>query len=284
MTSLVLLDGGLSTALEAQGATLNTSLWSGELLRTNRSAIRSAHQAFVEAGAKIVITSSYQITYPGCAARGWSDDETTAALQSSTELARFAEVKVAASVGPYGAYLADGSEYRGNYGLSIEELKEFHRDRLRILIDSHPDYLACETIPEITEARAIIELLAEFGSTIPFWISFSCTSATEISSGETFAAAVAAIAAAPHLIGAGINCTSPDLISALLHSAQGKSAFIVYPNSGREWDAINKRWLGDQQTVFAKGQIEQWKSLGAEIIGGCCGVAPSDIAVLGEML
>ena len=280
MSSVTLLDGGLSTALEALGATLNTSLWSGELLRTNRNLIRAAHQSFLDAGAKILISSSYQITYLGCAARGWSENEVTDALIASTELARFAGAKVAASVGPYGAFLADGSEYRGNYGLSVGELKDFHRRRLEVLISSKPDYLAFETIPELNEARAILELLIELNSTIPFWISFSCQNQTQISSGELFADAVALIAKAPNLIGVGINCTAPELISELMKSVAVKIPFILYPNSGREWDAVNKKWLGDQQTVFTSDEINQWGSLGAVIIGGCCGVGPADISEL----
>jgi len=280
MAPVTLLDGGLSTALEALGANLNTSLWSGELLRTQRSQIKAAHQSFVAAGAEIIISGSYQITYSGCAAHGWSKDEVTQSLVASTELARFDGVKVAASVGPYGAYLADGSEYRGNYGLSIEELKDFHRERLSILIGTAPDYLAIETIPEITEAKAILELLSELHSTIPFWISFSCKSESEISSGESFADAAALISSAPYSLGVGINCTAPGLISGLMRSASKSTPFILYPNSGRKWDAVNKRWLGEQVTVFTVEQIQEWAALGAILIGGCCGVGPEDIAVL----
>lgn len=281
---VTLLDGGLSTALEELGARLDTSLWSGELLRTHRNQIRAAHKSFVDAGAKILITSSYQITYPGCMARGWTHDEVTDALRSSTELARFDGVKVAASVGPYGAYLADGSEYRGNYGLSREELKEFHRDRLRVLIASQPDYLAIETIPELTEAKAILDLLVEFDSTIPFWISFSCRNESELSSGESFSEAALLVTGAKNSVGVGINCTAPILIAPLMKSVAEGTPFVLYPNSGREWDALNKRWLGEQSTAFTPAQIHEWESLGARIIGGCCGVGPSDIAVLNNFI
>jgi len=279
-----LLDGGLSTALEELGANLNTSLWSGELLRTNRNLVRKAHQSFVDAGAGVLISSSYQISYPGCAARGWSKEEASDALTASTELARFDGVKVAASVGPYGAFLADGSEYRGNYGLDLEELKDFHRERLRVLIASNPDYLAIETIPELTEARAIIELLHESESKIPFWISFSCRNESQISSGELFADAAVLVSQVPHALGIGINCTAPHLITPLMNTVAVKTSFIIYPNSGREWDAENKRWLGDQSTVFSAAQIREWISTGAWIIGGCCGVGPSDIAGLSHFI
>ena len=272
-----ILDGGLSTALEESGVTLNTTLWSGELLRSHRDQIRAAHKSFADAGATILITSSYQISYPGCLARGWSHDEVSDALRVSTELARFDGLKVAASVGPYGAFLADGSEYEGNYGLSADQLKDFHRERLQVLISSRPDYLAIETIPELTEARAILELLGELGSTIPFWISFSCKNGSEISSGELFSQAVALTNDLPNCVGVGINCTDPEFITPLMKSAQLGQNFVIYPNSGRAWDATNKKWMGIKESVFALDQIAQWPELGARIIGGCCGVGPADI-------
>ena len=282
--SITLLDGGLSTALEQLGNTLNTTLWSGELLKSHPENIRAAHKLFADAGAEILITSSYQISYPGCLARGWSKEDVDSALALSTELARFPGVQVAASVGPYGAYLADGSEYRGNYGLSIEELKDFHRPRLQALIASNPDLLAVETIPELTEARAIIEELAELNNSLPFYISFSCKDGEHLSSGEKFADAVALVNSAANAIAVGINCTAPGFITPLLTSSRSSLPFVLYPNSGREWDADAKLWRGPVGTVFESSDIERWKSLGATIIGGCCGVSPVDIADLGALL
>jgi len=282
--SLTLLDGGFSTALEELGNTLNTSLWSGELLKDYPDQVRAAHQLFVDAGAEVLITSSYQITFPGCAARGWSIEEVDEAITASTELARFPGVKVAASVGPYGAYLADGSEYRGNYGLTKEELKDFHRDRLKALIATKPDLLAVETIPEITEATAILELIHEIDPSMPFWISFSCSTSSQLCSGENFADAVALVNSSTSAVAVGINCTKPALVKDLLAASQSKIPFVVYPNSGREWDAVAKQWLGSQATSFELADIQAWKSLGAIVIGGCCGVSPRDIKELGSLI
>ena len=283
-TQVTLLDGGFSTALEELGNNLNTSLWSGELLKSHPDQVRAAHQLFVDAGAQVLISSSYQITYSRCLAQGWSKEEVDAAIIASTELARFPGVKVAASIGPYGAYLADGSEYRGNYGLSKGELKDFHRDRLRALIATKPDLLAVETIPELTEAKAIIELIDEIDPAMPFWISFSCKSESELSSGEKFADAVTLVNSSKSAIAVGINCTRPSFIEPLLKSAKSAITYVVYPNSGREWDAINKEWLGPVASSFEPSDIQTWKSLGATIIGGCCGVSPRDISELRHLV
>jgi homocysteine S-methyltransferase len=281
---LKVLDGGFSTALEKLGNTLNTSLWSGELLKSHPDQIRAAHKLFVESGAEILITSSYQITFPGCEALGWSKNQIDKAIADSTELARFPGVKVAASVGPYGAYLADGSEYQGNYGLTKNELKEFHRDRLIALINTKPDLLAIETIPELTEAEAIIELVHEIAPEMTFWMSFSCRSGSELSSGEIFADAVRLVNSSSSAIAVGINCTNPVYVADLLRSAFSQIPFVVYPNSGRTWDADKKQWLGPETSSFEESDIRLWESLGTGIIGGCCGVSPEDISALSVLL
>ncbi len=278
----MLLDGGLSTALEQLGNNLNTSLWSGELLRTAPDQIEAAHKAFVDAGAQIIITSSYQISMDGCALRGWNESEVRDALLLSTELARNAsagtDVKVAASVGPYGASLADGSEYRGNYGRTKTQLKDFHRMRLQVLIESNPDVLAIETIPELTEAEAILELLDEQDIKIPYWMSFSCKDGEHISSGELFKDAVVLVSGKIGAIGVGINCTAPEFITPLLSSAKSRIPFVVYPNSGRTWNAESKEWEGAPTSGFSEMQNFEWKERGAKLIGGCCSVGPEEIA------
>lgn len=278
----MLLDGGLSTALEQLGNNLNTSLWSGELLRTAPDQIEAAHKAFVDAGAQIIITSSYQISMDGCALRGWTESDVRSALLLSTELARNAtvgtDVKVAASVGPYGASLADGSEYRGNYGRTKTQLKDFHRMRLQVLIESNPDLLAIETIPELTEAEAILELLDEQDIKIPYWISFSCKDGERISSGELFKDAVALVSGKIGAIGVGVNCTAPEFITPLLSSAKSRIPYVVYPNSGRTWNAEIKEWEGAPTSGFSEMQIFEWKERGAKLIGGCCSVGPAEIA------
>ena len=275
---MIKLDGGLSTALENNGNTLTTSLWTGELIRTNPAEITKAHLDFINAGAQIIITSSYQLSYPGCSARGWSEQETDQALITSTKLAKDAvshsgkSVKVAASVGPYGASLADGSEYKGNYGVTKSLLKDFHSRRLELLISTSPDYLALETMPDTFEVEILLELLKD--CPIPFWISYSCRQGNQTNAGQSFQAAVDL---AKEAMAVGINCTKPELITDLLRSASSSKPFIVYPNSGRVWDAKNKVWTGSGSAGFSDKLISEWVGAGAQIIGGCCGIGASEI-------
>ena len=275
---MIKLDGGLSTALENNGNKLTTSLWTGELIRSNPAEITRAHLDFINAGAQVIITSSYQLSYSGCKDRGWSEVDTNQALIASTQLAKDAvtksgkDVKVAASVGPYGASLADGSEYKGNYGVSKSALKDFHARRLEILISTSPDYLALETMPDTFEVEVLLELLNDCPT--PFWISYSCKEGNQTNAGQSFQSAVDL---ASDAMAVGINCTKPELITDLLRSAKSAMPFIVYPNSGRVWDAKNKAWTGNAASAFSNELINEWIEAGAEIIGGCCGIGANEI-------
>ena len=278
---MIKLDGGLSTALENNGNKLTTSLWTGELIRTNPAQITKAHLDFINAGAQIIITSSYQLSYTGCGARGWSEDETNQALIASTLLAKNAviesgkSVKLAASVGPYGASLADGSEYKGNYAVSKQVLKDFHGKRLEILISTSPDYLALETMPDTFEVEVLLDLLND--CPIPFWISYSCKEGNQTNAGQDFQSAVDLAQSA---MAVGINCTKPELITDLLRSAKSDKPYVVYPNSGRIWDAENKVWTGSAAIGFSDELVSQWIKAGAEIVGGCCGIGATEIEQL----
>ncbi len=272
------LDGGLSTALENNGNKLTTSLWTGELILVNPSEITKAHLDFINAGADIIITSSYQISYLGCSKRGWSESKTDQALRGSTQLAKDAvlksgkSVKVASSIGPYGAALADGSEYKGNYGVTKSALKDFHARRLEVLISTSPDLLALETMPDTFEVELLLELLSD--CPIPYWVSYSCKAGNQTNAGQSFTEAVSL---AKDAMAVGINCTAPELITDLLLSAEGVKPFVVYPNSGRSWNAKTKEWEGSSETGFDELLIKSWISAGAQIIGGCCGIGADEI-------
>jgi len=272
------LDGGLSTALENNGNKLTTSLWTGELILVNPSEITKAHLDFINAGADIIITSSYQISYLGCSKRGWSESKTDQALRGSTQLAKDAvlksgkSVKVASSIGPYGAALADGSEYKGNYGVTKSALKDFHARRLEVLISTSPDLLALETMPDTFEVELLLELLSD--CPIPYWVSYSCKAGNQTNAGQSFTEAVSL---AKDAMAVGINCTAPELITDLLLSTKSDKPFVVYPNSGRSWNAKTKEWEGSSETGFDELLIKSWILAGAQIIGGCCGIGADEI-------
>jgi len=269
-TGPLLLDGGLATELEAAGHDLSDELWSARLLADAPEAVVQAHRAFLDAGADVVTTASYQATIDGLGRRG---HDGAALLRRSVDLAREAVRRyggdrprwVAASVGPYGAALADGSEYRGDYGLSVAELVRFHRDRIRILADVGPDVLACETIPDQREAEAI--LLALDGLDVPAWLSFTVADG-RTRAGQPLPEVFALAGAAGRVLAVGANCSSPGDATAavpLAAAATGKPV-VVYPNSGEAWDAQARRWTGPDRRGELDG--DRWIADGARLIGG----------------
>ena len=286
----LLLDGGLATQLEAQGADLSDRLWSARLLHDDPDAIVAAHRAFFAAGARVAITASYQASFEGFAAHGLDRAATEALLRRSVALAGRARDEaladgaagplfVAASVGPYGAILADGSEYRGRYGLGVEDLKAIHRDRLRVLASTDADVLAAETIPELEEGVAIAELLGESPGTAA-WISFSCRDGATLRSGAPIEAAVEAIRDAPGVVATGVNCTAPEHVEELVGRIRSVTALpiVVYPNSGEGWDAAARRWTGGRVGRVDGEAAARWRAAGATLVGGCCRVGPDQVA------
>jgi homocysteine S-methyltransferase len=188
---------------------------------------------------------------------------------------------VAASVGPYGAYLADGSEYRGNYGLTEEGLIEFHRPRMRALIEAGADLLACETIPSPIEARALVKLLGEFEG-VSAWISFSCRDEAHVCEGETLEECIRQVESSPQVAAVGVNCTSPKFIPSLIREAKKATAkpILVYPNSGESYSAEKKDWNDDPVFESFGEEAKVWHEAGARLIGGCCRTSPKDIHVI----
>ena len=277
---MIKIDGGLSTALEELGADLKSILWTGDLIDKNPERIIAAHRAYIDAGAKFVISSSYQVSYIGEDKTGKSDDEITKLLEKSTELAQIAkgktDTKIAASIGPYGAALGDGSEYRGNYLISNEELKEFHRRRIEVLARTEPDLFAVETIPSVREAKIVEDLINKIN--IPYWVSFSCKDESHISEGDTFEDAILSLEKSPNRLAVGINCTDPRFISPLLRSVRSRESFVIYPNAGRVWDAESKIWVGEK--LGMNKYLKDWSDLGVSYLGGCCGIGTSEIAAL----
>ncbi|ESW25441.1 hypothetical protein PHAVU_003G036100 [Phaseolus vulgaris] len=300
-------DGGFATQLEKHGASINDSLWSAIYLIKDPNLIKQVHLEYLEAGADILVTSSYQATLPGFASKGLSIEEGESLLERSVKLAveardtfwssakrnpgnKYRRALVAASIGSYGAYLANGSEYSGCYGpdVDLKKLKDFHRRRLQVLVEAGPDLLAFETIPNKLEAQACVELLEEESVNIPSWICFTTVDGENAPSGESFKDCLEAINKSIKVDAVGINCAPPHFIESLICTFKQltKKAIIVYPNSGGVWDSKAKKWqlpkvFNDDDFGF---NATRWRDLGAKIIGGCCRTTPSTIQILSNAL
>lgn len=281
------LDGGLSTVLEARGVDLRHPLWTGRLIVESPETLVEAHRDYLRAGAEVIITASYQSSVPGLERAGLTRPDAEAALRSTTALAREAVARhgspalVAASVGPYGATRADGSEYRGNYDVDATQLLEFHRRRLEVLVTSVPDLLVVETIPTLFEAHAIAAAIASTGGT-PSWFSFVCRDEAHTAGGDCIEDAIAVAAGIPGIIAVGVNCTDPRLIGPLLERAATVTdlPLIAYANGGQSWNAAAGAWAGDPIAPDDPAFVASWVAAGARVIGGCCGAGPAQIASL----
>ncbi|KAG0583725.1 hypothetical protein M758_3G158100 [Ceratodon purpureus] len=309
----VATDGGFATQLERHGADINDPLWSALCLITMPDLIRTVHREYLEAGAGVISTASYQATIQGFQSRGLSVKEAEDLLQTSVRIAReerdrfwkeyqmkvhagtaqagsYQRALVGASIGSYGAYLADGSEYSGDYGpsMTVEKLKDFHRRRLVVLADAGPDLLALETIPCKLETQAIVELLDEEKLRIPAWVSFNSKDGVNVVSGDSLTDCVALVDKCTRVVAVGINCTPPRFILDLIRAARKvtNKPIVVYPNSGEHYDPVIKQWVestGITDTDFVS-YVHEWRKAGAQLIGGCCRTTPNTIGAISKTL
>ncbi len=289
--SVVLLDGGLASELERHGHDLRDPLWSAKLLLEDPAAIARVHRDYLGAGADIITTATYQATFAGLAARGLDARAAAERMRLAVRLGRDAcaaagraDALVAASVGSYGAFLADGSEYRGDYALDVDALVAFHLPRLEVLAPL-ADVIACETVPCLAEARALARCLSQLPDDVAAWVAFSCRDERAVCHGEPLAECVAALLEVPQLAAVGINCTAPAVTAALVARARAACAasrrppvVIAYPNSGERYDGS---WHGAPTSVEAFAALAaDWVAAGARIVGGCCRTGPEHIAAL----
>jgi homocysteine S-methyltransferase len=283
--TVLISDGGLATELEARGHDLSDDLWSARLLVDAPEEIVAVHCAFFRAGASFATTASYQASFDGFAERGIGRDDAALLLRRSIELAQAARDEVggqrwvAASVGPYGAALANGEEYVGRYGLTVAQLSDWHRPRLEILAGAGADVLAVETVPDVDEAEALVGLIHELG--VPAWLSYTIAGATT-RAGQPLADAFAVADGVPEIVAVGVNCCAPEDVEHAVRVARevtGKPV-IVYPNSGEAWDGERRTWVG--QSHWSAELATRWVAAGARIIGGCCRVRPADIAEIAQ--
>ena len=282
----IIIDGGLSNVLEAKGCDLNHKLWTAKLIEENPESIIQTHMDYINAGAQVIATASYQASFPGLNEEGYSSNDAEDIMIKSVELAQEAigrcntsrEILIAASMGPYGAYLADGSEYRGNYGISKDELIDFHAERIAIFDNSNADLLAFETIPSFVETQVISNLLVE--SKKPAWVSFSCKDDGHINDGASISEASSIFKDHPTVFGIGINCTHPKFISSLITKIKESTPdkkVLIYPNSGEVYDATTKTWIALSEPLNFANMTKEWINQGADLIGGCCRIGPEHI-------
>ncbi|KAK7343605.1 hypothetical protein VNO77_12482 [Canavalia gladiata] len=308
------IDGGFATELERHGADLHDPLWSAKCLISSPHLVRRVHLDYLDAGANIILTASYQATIQGFEAKGFSREEGETLLRRSVEIAREAReiyynrctkdssdfmrderyrsrpILIAASVGSYGAYLADGSEYVGDYGdaVTVQTLKDFHRERVKILVDAGADIIAFETIPNKLEAEAYAELLEEEGIETPAWFSFSCKDESNVVSGDSIFECASLADSCRQVVAVGVNCTAPRFIHGLISSITKATIkpVIVYPNSGETYIAESSQWVKSNGVVeddFVT-YIGRWRDAGATLFGGCCRTTPNTIRGIAEAI
>lgn len=287
----LILDGALATELEARGCDLSDSLWSAKVLIENPELIYQVHLDYFNAGAQCAITASYQATPQGFLRRGLDHEQSLALIAKSVHLAQQARsdflaqhpqvtpLPIAGSVGPYGAYLADGSEYRGDYALPQEEMIAFHRPRIRALAEAGVDLLACETLPSFAELQALLTLLQEF-PTLGAWFAFTLRDSQHLSDGTPLTQVLAALHGNPQALAIGINCIALENVAPALRqfAVLTDKPLLVYPNSGEHYDAVSKTWHacgGEHGSLI--DQVGEWQRIGARLIGGCCRTTPKDI-------
>ena len=294
---LVVDDGSMPTELEALGCDLNDALWSARVLMDEPNLIKQVHREYFEAGADIGMSASYQATIPGFMKRGRTLDEAEALIKSSVTLLLEARDEwwsasrtgreyplAAAAVGPYGAYLADGSEYRGNYELSAGELAEFHRRRMELLKEAGADCFAIETIPSLAEARVLAGLADELD--LDCWVTFSCRNGFENCEGTPVADCAREMTKFKSVCAVGVNCTAPVYIENLIKEIRAvcRLPMIVYPNSGEEYDPATKTWHGAKDGLSHADYVRKWIAAGARVIGGCCRTRPADVREIYEIV
>ena len=280
----IVIDGGLATQLEAQGYDINNPMWSASIIVENPQAIVDAHRAFLDAGAEIIISASYQTVDPELVAGA-----VNLAVQARDEFVRdnpdAIAPLVAGSIGPYGAVLSDGSEYTGDYGVSSAELSDFHQSRIAQLDAGAADILACETIPSYDEAIALRDLLADASS--PAWISFSCRDGSCINDGTSIEEAVGLFRDHPSVRAVGVNCSGPQHIASLIRKirvALPEMPILVYPNSGELFNADDKTWSGTATASDWIPAAQEWLAAGATMVGGCCRTGPEHIHAISQTI
>lgn len=289
----VVSDGAMATELEKRGVATNSALWSATAMLDHPDAIQTVHQSYLDAGAKIMTTNTYQANVPAFEQAGIAAAQARQLIQQAVTIAHTArdashvtDAVIAGSIGPYGAYLADGSEYTGAYQLTPSAYQDFHRERLALIMAAGVDVLALETMPRLDEVQALVQLITTTWTQQPYWVSFSIKDPQTLCDGTSLAAAAKWVAAQPNVVAVGVNCTTLENIAPALTTLKAAVAvpLIVYPNSGDQYDPVTKTWQETHLSHQFASFVPQWLAAGARIIGGCCRTTPKDIATVARAL
>ncbi|MDW4185283.1 MAG: homocysteine S-methyltransferase [Staphylococcus saprophyticus] len=288
--SPLVLDGGLATTLEQAGCSLKTSLWSSEVLKNNPTQIKQAHQAFTDVGADILLTSTYQASYQTFSDIGVKATEIdqlyNTAVNQIMEATTDTQV-IVGSLGPYGAYLSDGSEYTGAYDLSKEDYFQFHKTRIEALVKRGINDFVFETVPNFEEIKAIVEYIVPHYTNQTFWLSVTVNEDGDLSDDTEFEKLCAYIKQYAERIPVfGINCSSVAGINKAISKGLKNvpQTIALYPNGGAQYNAVEKEWesVGNQGLIVE--QIPDWLDQGVKIVGGCCQTTPENIKSIKEAI
>lgn len=300
----LVVDGAMATELEKRGVKTDTDLWSAQALIEKPEAITAVHKSYFESGADVAITNTYQANVGKFMELGMTGEESRKLIIKAVKLAQKARKMyydsltdeqrskrakyplVAGSVGPYGAYLADGSEYRGDYELTKDEFQTFHLQRMKLLNQAGVDLFAFETQPNFEEAKALVDLLADKFPDQHAWLSFSIKDTETLCDGTSLTQAVHYFDDSDQISAIGVNCTTLENIEETIRNIKAVTTkpIIVYPNNGDIYDPVTKTWQANPQADTFKDLVPSWVEAGAKLIGGCCRTTPEDIREIAEFI
>ncbi|XP_013111942.1 homocysteine S-methyltransferase [Stomoxys calcitrans] len=316
---ILVKDGGFGTQMTVHvgDAVDGDPLWSARFNYTNPTAIVNTHLDFLQNGADMILTNTYQTSVEGYMEHLDLDAaQSLELIKKTVRLAHVAKDKylaecfqagleinpglplIIASIGPYGAHLHDGSEYTGEYAdyLPAKEITDWHKARVDACLEAGVDALAIETIPCQMEAEALCEMLCADYPNVKFWIAFQCKDEQSLAHGEDFVDAALSVwdivkehNAQKNCLGIGVNCVHPKFVTSLIKSLNANKAeedrlpLVVYPNSGEIYD-VNKGWMGKEHCIPLADYVREWVQLGTKIIGGCCRTYARDIRLISEVV
>jgi len=302
-TGLV-VDGAMATELEKHGVATNSDLWSATAMIDKPEAITAVHKSYFENGADIATTNTYQANVAKFMELGLTEADSKNLITKAVQLAQKARTEyfdslsqternqrakhplIAGSVGPYGAYLADGSEYRGDYELTEAQYQDFHRQRMTLLDQAGVDLFAFETQPNFEEAKALVKLLVEEFPDQQAWLSFSIKDSETLCDGTSLQEAVHYFEDVDQIDAIGVNCTTLENIEDTIKTVESVTdkPIIVYPNNGDIYDPKTKTWQANPQADTFSDLVPGWIQAGASLIGGCCRTTPNDIREISEII